>query len=313
MTRAVIDLGTHTVRLLIGRLENQKVVRIASHRVITRLGSKIINTSELSEDNIATTISSLTAFKVLCQDYNVSEVIAIGTSALREASNRAAFVDMAFEASGIPIKIVSGEEEAELTLRGILSGVQNDEKIAPSPSLLVDIGGGSTEWILSNVTHTFGTISLGVLKLYENFICHDPPQSNELQKMKDYVMTELYGLNSAADPYPTLNFLATGGSATTLASIDMSLDHYSGDLIHLHKMKLPIVKAIYDRLISLPLDARSKTKGLESERADVIIPGILILIAIMEMLQIEEMIASDYGLLEGALLTPALWLPGMLK
>ncbi|MGO9614715.1 MAG: hypothetical protein ACLPX5_17010 [Dissulfurispiraceae bacterium] len=313
MPRAVIDVGTNTVRLLIGRIENQKVVRLAFRRIITRLGSKINETSELSEDSIGITISYMAAFKVVCDDYNVCHLMAIGTSALREASNGAAFVNMVLEATGIPIKIVSGEEEAELTLRGILSGMQSDEKIASCPSLLVDIGGGSTEWILSDVTNTFGSISMGVLKLFENFIRHDPPQSNELQTMKDYVMIRLCGLASAADSYSTLNLIVTGGSATTLASIDMSLDHYSGDLIHLHKIKLSRVKAIYDKLISLPLDARRKTMGLESERADVIIPGILILIAIMEMLHLEEMTVSDYGLLEGALLTPALWLPGMLK
>lgn len=308
---AVIDVGTNTIRLLVGCVREGKIVRIATNRFVTRLGKNLQKTDRLSPDGIEKSIMSIIRLKEVCKKYGVQKIIALGTSALREAKNSKEFLIDIKKSAGINIEVISGEKEAELTLKGILPSLHHS--IAQFPNcLLVDIGGGSTEWILykrANVQNSklnMGSIPIGAVKLFETFIKHDPPTPVELQlikdevksKIKDHIFRQLT-LNLDLN----LNLIATGGTATTIAAIDMDMDEYDGDKIHLHKIYLPILKIIYKKLITLPHNERSKIRGLEPERADIIISGTLILLTFMETLNIKEVIVSDYGLLEGAIVS----------
>jgi len=313
---AVIDVGTNTIRLLVGCVKEGNIVRIATNRFVTRLGKDLQKTNRLSSDSIEKSIISIVKLKDLCQKYGVQRIIALGTSALREAKNSEEFLADIKKNAGIDIEVISGEKEAELTLKGILPSLHHS--IAPFPNfLLVDIGGGSTEWIyylenrgqktenrLQNLK--VGSIPIGAVKLFETFIKHDPPTPEELQlinnevktKFKDYIFRH-FDLNISLN----LNIIATGGTVTTIAAIDMGMDEYDGDKIHLHKLSLNTLKTIYKKLITLPHNKRSKIKGLEPERADIIIPGTIILLTIIETLNSTEIIVSDYGLLEGAIVS----------
>lgn len=314
---AVIDVGTNTIRLLVGCVKEGNIVRIATNRFVTRLGQDLQKTGRLSTDSIEKSITSILKLKGLCKKYGVKKIIALGTSALREAKNSKEFLTDVKKNAGIDIEVISGEKEAELTLKGILPSLHHS--IAPFPNfLLVDIGGGSTEWIYysedkgqktENIQNlNMGSIPIGAVKLFETFIKHDPPAPWELQlikdevksKVKDYIFRQLtlnFDLNL------NLNLVVTGGTATTIAAIDISMDEYDGDKIHLHRISLPTIKTIYKKLVALPYDERSKIKGLEPERADIIISGTLILLALMEALNIKEVVVSDYGLLEGAIIS----------
>lgn len=312
---AVIDIGTNTIRFLVGCVKEGKIIRIAMDRAVTRLGKDLQKTAKLNQNNIEKSKRFILKLKELCEFYGVQEIIAIGTSALREGKNSKEFLDDIKEIAGIDIEIISGEKEAELTLKGVLaSGVEEYQTY-----FIVDIGGGSTEWIFcpdlrnhqSAVYNLkIGSIPIGAVRLSETFIKHDPPTPDELHDMKDYVFSEFS--SSLPSLFPNIHLflnqcpmslIATGGTITTLAQIDMEMDAYNGDKIHLHKISLPTLETIYKRLITLPYDERSKIKGLEPERADIIVPGTLILLAIMEILNIKEVIVSDYGLLEGALIS----------
>lgn len=311
---AVIDIGTNTIRLLIGCISDGGIIRVASDRVVTRLGKDILKTDRLDPNSIEKSVSSIVKFKELCEKYNVQKIIAIGTSALREAENSEEFLADIKRDTGIDIEIISGEKEAELTLKGVLaSGVRGQESGEKEYQtyFIVDIGGGSTEWILDarvegkNSEVRMGSIPIGAVKLFEIFIKHDPPAPEELIYMKNFVSQQFFmALNSTPiTRRSSLSLIATGGTATTIAAIDMNMDEYNGDKIHLHKISLPALKTVYKRLITLPHNERSKIKGLEPERADIIISGTLILLALMEALNIKEVIVSDYGLLEGAIIS----------
>jgi exopolyphosphatase/guanosine-5'-triphosphate,3'-diphosphate pyrophosphatase len=321
---AVIDVGTNTIRLLVGCIREGKIFRIAANRLVTRLGKDLQKTNRLSPDSIEKSITSILKLKEVCKKYGVQKIIALGTSALREAENREEFLSDVKKTAAIDIEVISGEKEAELTLKGILTSLHYS--IASFPNLLlVDIGGGSTEWILCDfglknkkipkspiINHqssicnlNMGSIPIGAVKLFETFIKHDPPAPEELIQAKNLISQQFFmALNSSLiNCHSSLSLIVTGGTATTIAAIDMSMDEYDGDKIHLHKISLPTLKTIYKRLITLPHNDRSKIKGLETERADIIISGTLILLTLMERLNIKEVIVSDYGLLEGTLIS----------
>lgn len=306
---AVMDIGTNTIRLLIGCVKEEKVMRLATNRTVTRLGKDILKTGKLSRQNIIKSIKCMVNFKEICNEYGAKEIRAVGTSALREAKNSNEFLAQAKKSTGIDIDIISGAKEAELTLKGILGAgikTQGSGKNECKAFFIVDIGGGSTEWIFHEDTKTtiMNSIPIGAVKLFEAFIKHDPPTPKELQRIKDEVKAKVKDyIFKQLDLDLNLNLIATGGTAATLASIDIGIDEYDGDEVHLHKITLPALKSLYKKLIMLSGSERAKLKGLEAERADIIIPGTLILLTLMEELQAKTFIVSDYGLLEGALIS----------
>ncbi len=306
---AVIDVGTNTLRLLIGYAEGGRIVRLFSERAVTRLGADLQRKRFLDVSAIENSISSLKVFKVLCDKYGVRKIFAIGTSALREARNSDEFLSRTYKSTGIAIRIISGDEEASLTLKGILvDGVVTEA----CPSLfIIDVGGGSTEWVWGNEFVIKDSVPVGAVKLLESFIEHDPPLPSELKRLKEYLIGQIQGSFSvhsftpeelvSQEDYPQC-FIATGGTATTLASVDLSLQGYDRNKIHLHRVTLPTLHHLFDKLCALSLAVRKEIQGLEPQRADIVVPGLLILITFMEMLRFKEVIISDTGLLEGALL-----------
>ncbi|MFZ5996064.1 MAG: hypothetical protein ACOYW7_01015 [Nitrospirota bacterium] len=307
---AVIDIGTNTLRLLIGSVAKGKVLRIASSRSVTRLGQNLQTAGKLSGENIDNSIASLITFKEMGDRYGVREYKAVGTSALREAANSREFLDEVKKSTGISAEVISGDREAELIIKGIIAGMESGDNLR-GPSLILDIGGGSTEWIIvDGKNHSMSSIPLGAVRLHELFIRHDPPTPEEAKTTEKYVfehVKESFLKNIPSQPPGTVmssfkTIIATGGTATTIAAIDLGLGTYEGDKVHSHRISTSKLQVILKELAQLPLIERSKIRGLEPERADIIIPGLLIFKTIMEMMQKEEAIVSDYGLLEGLLI-----------
>ncbi|HKN18477.1 MAG TPA: hypothetical protein VJW95_01670, partial [Dissulfurispiraceae bacterium] len=233
---------------------------------------------------------------------------AVGTSALRDADNSQEFIEAVKARTGILINVISGDKEADLTVRGILG---NGTGLS-MPAFITDVGGGSTEWIFCDSTATIAaktSLQIGALRLHEQFIHSDPPDPAEIENIKNTIFEsvthsfQMLWIRSGFNVDDIKSFVATGGTATTAAAIDMGLETYNADSIHLHTISLKALKAILEYLLSLPLRERNIVRGLEPERADIIIPGIIILLTLMEILKTEVMIVSDYGLLEGILLT----------
>lgn len=231
--------------------------------------------------------------------YGVTRVKAVGTSALRDARNSREFLDMVFRETGMGIKVISGTREAELTVKGILMGVKERDSV----SLIVDIGGGSTEWILCKNRESFacGSLRMGVVNLFERFIKTDPPSPGDISSVNREIDAHLLPLKRkiTEQALSVKDFMGTGGTITTLASMDLQLKEYAHEKVHMHKIPLPRLSLIRDILVSLPLHRRREVRGLEPERADLIIPGILLTIKLMDLGGFPEVFVSDYGLLEG--------------
>lgn len=301
MLLSSIDVGSNTIRLLIGRVESGKVIRRKTEMVITRLASGIAETGMLNADNMEKSVSVLKVFSDIISAYGISHIRAVGTSALREAENSEEFMRRVLSGTGINIEVISGEEEAEFTARGVLFDLPETES-----SFIIDIGGGSAEWIVcrNSFPAEMGTIPTGVVKLFDNHIKSDPPSKDDilsLKKESDTVLSRVKTQMGHLINSRTV-FIGTAGTITTLASIDIGLESYDHKKIHRYNISFKKLYDISERLISVSLSERKKMIGLEPERADLIIPGILFTINIMKLFGFDNILVSDNGLLEGALI-----------
>uniref|UniRef100_A0A7C4AIM8 Ppx/GppA phosphatase N-terminal domain-containing protein n=1 Tax=Thermodesulfovibrio aggregans TaxID=86166 RepID=A0A7C4AIM8_9BACT len=290
---AVIDIGSNTLRLLVGNIEENKINKIYSARTVTRLGKNLTEKKFIDHDSVETSINTLKEFKNIAEKFNVSCIIAVGTSALREAENAKSFCDLVEKTLKIKIKIISGQQEAYYTL----CGVMNEEIEKESSIFLIDVGGGSTEWIyLKNDKVNMGSIPVGALKINEIFLKEDPPLLNSVYEAKKFIVEEFKKF------LPKLNIdkiIITGGTASTLAMINLGLSCYCPEKTHMSMILVTKIKQILEKLLSISLKERKKIKGIPSDRADIICAGLLILETIAECLNAENVIISESGILEG--------------
>jgi exopolyphosphatase/guanosine-5'-triphosphate,3'-diphosphate pyrophosphatase len=303
---ASIDLGSNTIRLLIGKVKDNKITNVFYEREITRLGNRVNQTGKLQDQNIEASLAVLKKFSSIILRHGVEYIKAVATSALREAYNSDIFIQKVFAETGISIEVISSKKEAELTLKGILLSLPESSPITHHPLFIVDIGGGSTEWILCRDKHPvdMGSIPIGVIKLAGSFIKTDPVSETDITELNKEIRLNLKGLKMRIGNYIDKQtcFIGSAGTFATIASIDLGLETYSREKIHLHRLPLSKLQDMSKNLLALPLIERKKVKGLEPGRADLIIPGIQFTINTMEFFQFDELTISDYGLLDGLLL-----------
>lgn len=304
MLFAAVDVGSNTIRLLVAEIEDGSIKPLRYERVITRLASGIRDTGLLDANAAKKSIGVLKEFAEIIRDSGALRTRCVGTSALREARNSATFLSMAREASGLGIDLVSGEEEAMLTSKGVFSSIRKPESF-----VIIDIGGGSTELIYSTGRDMVGhmTEPVGVVKMVEAHMRSDPPTEEELAAIRanaDLLSREVV----ERVPGHTVKsgvLIGTAGTASTLAAIDLGLERFDPGKVHNHTIGIENLYRIYKALKSLPLSDRAGIRGLEPQRADLIIPGIILTISLMEHLGFKSMIVSNSGLLEGIVLETA--------
>ncbi len=304
---ASLDLGTNTFRLLIAKVtDSNTLVPIVSKRVIVRLGKGIDRNGRIQPHAFEKGIKAIKKFSHTINQHKVEKVFAVSTSVARVAKNGDEFIEKVLEQTGIPVRIVSGFEEATLTLKGIFSAVEcNAHK-----SLLFDIGGGSTELILTedNVPVQIANLDLGVVHLAESFITTDPPTSEDLASLRINIKHMLQSLDFNKDTLNSIkdisqsSLIGTAGTVTTLAAIDQQLEEYDPQKINNYCLSLKAVQGIYHLLSSTSLAERKAIVGLEQGREEVILPGAAIVLEIMDYFNFKHLTVSDAGLLEGILL-----------
>ncbi len=307
---ASLDLGTNTFRLLIAEFsEKDGLIPIVIKRSITRLGEDLAQNDFLNPSAIKRSLSALDGFSSLIKQHQVEKVFAVSTSALRDAKNSKEFTAQVFKQTGIPVRILTGVEEAELTLKGVLSVLN----CIPLKSMVFDIGGGSTEFVLTEGSMPINTSSvrLGVIHLAEKFLISDPMASQEVVSLNNYIkdIIELADikhelsttLSSPASPVQS-SLLGTAGTITTIAAIAQQMEHYDPKKINNYILSRETIGNIYHRLTLSSLQERKKIKGLEEGREAIIVPGTAIVLEIMNHFGFNQLTVSDAGLLEGILL-----------
>ncbi|MBI5044240.1 MAG: Ppx/GppA family phosphatase [Nitrospirae bacterium] len=298
---AGIDIGTNTVRLLIADVRDKYNFReIRSERRITRLGEGLIENGRLMPSAENRTIYVLKEFGEILKGYPVEAVTAVATSAVREAENGKEFVERIKVETDFDIEIISGEEEARRTFFGVVAGLNNKN----GSLLIIDIGGGSTEFIVSKNAEVLDSIStgLGVVKLTERFVKSDPVSEAEIKELNQAINNELKNLNKRLNGINNATFVGTAGTITTLAAIDQNLTLYNPLSINNYILKKKSVDRIFDNLKSMTIEERLNIPALEKGREDLIIAGTAIVLSVMEEFGFREMTVCDYGLREGIIL-----------
>lgn len=308
---AAIDVGSNTLRLLIGSVSGEGVKKLFMDRSVTRLGAGLARTGIIDDNNIGISVASLARFKAACDVYGVRRIVAVGTSALREAENSDLFIRKVEMTTGIRIRVISGDEEADLTVKGVTGGMKNPG-VGSICRLIIDIGGGSTEWILADGNITRGSVPVGAVKLTEAFLLNDPPFPDELERLRHHAHEALSPVLHAKEVFlksrrregrkDPPDLILTGGTPTTLAAMDLGLGAYDGQKVHLHQLSISALDRMLQMLAGVPLTDRKCIPGLAPERADIIIAGAALFRALMDVACQEVATVSDHGLLEGALL-----------
>ncbi|MBX3237888.1 MAG: Ppx/GppA family phosphatase [Nitrospiraceae bacterium] len=298
---AGIDIGTLTCRLLIAELLPSGSLReIQSERKILRLGQGVDRDRTLHPDAMARVIPTLKQWCQAIERAQVEAAVAVATSAVRDAANRDEFVNLVRRETGLAVEVISGEEEARRTLLGIRSGLPK----GVTDMLALDIGGGSTELILDRPGRSplVRSVDIGVVRLCERVLQHDPPTSEEVEQAREWAARETRAAVLEMEGYRAAVFVGTAGTITALAAMAQQLSAYEPARIHNYRLMRTEVQALEATLLSRTKSGRVGLPGLERNREDVIAAGAIILRTVMDTLGVTTVLVSDYGLREGVLL-----------
>jgi exopolyphosphatase / guanosine-5'-triphosphate,3'-diphosphate pyrophosphatase len=300
--RAVIDVGTNSIKLLVADVAGRDVQPVHEESRQTRLGKGFYEIHRLQADAIARTAEAVAEFAKTARENKAISIRVIATSAVRDAVNSGDLTSSIERASGLRVGIISGEREAELAFQGVTI----EPELAKTPLLLLDVGGGSTQFILGRGEHKHFAHSfpLGTVRLMEKFPHSDPPTRGEFTACHDWIKSFLKSkvrpkLKSAIlreNHSKELLLVGTGGTTSILARMESKLDRYDRARIEATRLGLKQVKAHRRNLWSLPLTERKEVIGLPKLHADVILTGVLIYEAVMEEFGFAQLRVSTRGL-----------------
>lgn len=298
---AAVDVGTNTIRMVVADVDDSGgLVTVAAGREMVRLGQGIVRSGRLSEDAMARAEATLARFAEAIRSQGPEAVAVAATSAVREAANGPDFVARVRAGTGLEIAVIDGEEEARLTALGAGAALTG-----PSTDLLVvDIGGGSTEFVLVKGGRTAARVSvgMGVVTLTERYLAGDPPKPPELYELDEALRERMRRVRKGLGEVGAVRLVATAGTPTTLAAVDLEMAEYDPARVNNHALTLARVEELYDRLVSIPAAERRQVTGVEAGREELIVAGCAILLRVMHDYQFGAVTVSDWGLREGLLL-----------
>jgi exopolyphosphatase/guanosine-5'-triphosphate,3'-diphosphate pyrophosphatase len=286
---AAIDLGTNTTRLIVADVTDGTVDALIRRTTITRLGEGVDARRRLLPLPITRVRNCLSDYRRELESLGAERALVVATSAVRDAENGEAFLGEIEWSYGFTTRLLTGDEEAELTLRGV-GGVDEG-------TIVVDIGGGSTELISSRRRVS---TELGSVRLTERFLASDPPTAAELEELAEAIrsLLEVHELSAERG-------IGVAGTVTSLAALDLGLVEYDPERVHGHRLGRQGVERQLERLAALPLAERRDVPGLEPERAPVIVAGAAILLEVMRHFGLDEIEVSERDILDGAALEAA--------
>ena len=295
---AALDVGTNTVRLLVGEVTDGKLLPHYYFRRITRLGGGLSDSQGLAPEAMERTLRAFAEVRALLDQHGVTRVRGVGTQALRRAVNADAFLEQARGVLGFDLEIISGNEEAVLSSAGILSALD----AAPAAALMFDIGGGSTEFVLWQGEVLFHrSYPLGVVSLAE---CADAAQQ---QAVIDATLAQLRRDLQEVGLWPVVldedcAYVGTAGTVTTLAAMQLGMTEYDWRRVNNLRLSRGDLQKLCATLAPLTIPQRESLPGMEEGRGDLILPGAGIVSSLLDKTGHSEIVVSDFGLLEGVLL-----------
>jgi exopolyphosphatase/guanosine-5'-triphosphate,3'-diphosphate pyrophosphatase len=302
---AALDLGSLTVRLAVAEPGAAGKFRALVHRrEVTGLGQGLAATGELAPEGMARTLEALKTFQQLMAAQGVEVYRAVGTQALRQARNRQLFLDQVRDSLGLAVEVLSAEEEARLSLTGVLTVL--NPQILLGPVIIFDVGGGSSEFALVRPGEEpfFASLPLGVLTLSQARPLGDPPQPARVAALKQEITSQLTGFCQTVLPphlTGTARLVGTAGAVTTLAAMQLRLRVYDPNQINNLVLTRTQVAALAELMARLPEAERARLIGIEPAKAGVMVAGALIILTILEVWRQDSVVVIDAGLLEGVL------------
>ena len=289
MRVAAVDLGTNTTRLLVADVDDGRIDEVHRETRITRLGEGVDARGRLLPLPIARVRNALSDYRRTLEGLGAQRTLAVATSAVRDAENGEAFLGEIEWSYGFATRLLSGTEEALLTRRGV----------DPKPgTLVVDIGGGSTELIVDDF-HV--SLDIGAVRYTERFVHTDPPDPQELDECARAVHAILEELVQVK----AQSAIGVAGTVTTLAALDLGLERYDRKRVHAHRLTTAGARTQLERLAALPLHQRRELPAIEPDRAPVIVAGAVILVSILDHFGLEEIDVSEHDILDGIALAAA--------
>jgi len=295
---AVIDLGTNTCNLLIAEYQDQSYEILFQGKEVVKLGKGGINKNILTEDGLERAIQAIRIQQEIISKFHNSEVVIIATSAIREAINADWFQQQIKANTGLKLQVISGEKEADLIFKGVKLAFDKIEDY----SLILDIGGGSNEFILTEANEPIWKQSfpLGMARIIEQIPPSDPITSNEIQQINDYFESQLNLLWNQTKNIRITDLIGCSGAFDTLADLIDQTEPATKTRIK-QEIRIDDFNQIYERLIKSTTAERKEMKGLESIRIEMIVPSVIFIKLIIDRLNIHKIYQTDFALREGVL------------
>jgi len=295
-TFAAVDIGSNSVRLKIARLLAGRLKPLHEDREVTRLGEGAFRSGFLTPESMAETVKVLRRFHRATQQIVTDTVRVVATSALRDARNSQAFLEWVRSATGWRVEIISGVEEARLIHLGLISGPRVDS----SPTLMIDLGGGSCELTVTQGGHIRDAVSLplGAVRLTDEFLRHDPARKGELKRLRGLVAREVGRISTRIAAAKVKNVIATSGTAAALAAVAAHLRRGGSRRPLVSRVEMT---RIAKRLARLPVAERRKIEGIGPRRAEIIVAGATVYHELLERLHLKTFRYSPLGLRDGIL------------
>ena len=301
MIIAVVDIGSNSTRLLIAEVTDGRVSERVRHSNVTRLGAGVDRDGRLSEEGMDRVYAVLDGYHAEITDERCERSVAVLTSAVRDSANGRAFADGLRERYGLDPHVLTGDEEAQLTYRGATSERDPDDR---TPTLVLDIGGGSTEMIIGEGTDVGFHVSTqaGVVRQTERHLDDDPPTGAQVEALVADVRRIL------ADHVPVHwrgavgHGIGVAGTATSLGAIAQRLDPYDPERVHGYRLSRGECDRILSQLSAMDVEARRRVPGLHPDRAPTIIAGVLIFREVVALFGLTEIEISEHDILRGAAL-----------
>jgi exopolyphosphatase/guanosine-5'-triphosphate,3'-diphosphate pyrophosphatase len=301
---AVIDLGTNSTRLMVADVTAEgEVMELVRETRVTRLGRGVDLTGRLSDDGIETVCAAVADYVATIHPLEPDHVVAIGTSAVRDAANGDAFLAELRERFPLSPRVIDGETEARLTFAGATAARPDRDACI----LVADIGGGSTELVTGcgGEVEFWTSLQAGVVRQTERHISGDPPQATELEALANEVRSTVIDEIAASSPPSPDVGIAVAGTPTSLAAIELELVPYDSSRVEGHELTMESIQRSLSRLASIPTAERFRVPGLQPERAPTIVAGVVILIQVMRAFGLHRIEVSERDILHGAALDAA--------